>query len=244
MYNMKLKDYTLSAAREMIRLDRETLAKDYRRSLNEGAHSWMNFLGDTGLMFFLTGEGSVPFQVTIDKVISDQFGCMKIDLAIAYALAVKLDSADHGPDTPESSETSEMLWIILRGIGAVDPFPSYGVSDTEKQNQLFKIYQIRRRIRHALREFKFMGHANLFLKSSIEAIFEAILDLNDDTVEISEFITAREAHAAINYWLGWLEEEGEAGPGDSLRGELYMQNVIPDPYIYDGYYDDDDGYDD
>lgn len=240
MYNKTLKDYSFDLAREKIQLDRETLAKDYRRSLNEGFHSWMRFLDDTGLMFFLTGEGSVPSQVTIDKVISDQFGCMKIDLAIAYALAVKLDSADQGPDTPESSESSEMLWIILRGIGAVDLFPPYCVLDTEKQNYLFKIYQIRRRIRHALREFKFMGRANLFLKSSIEAIFEAILDLDDDTVEISEFITARDAHAAIDYWLEWLEEKGEAGPGYYLRGMLYNQRVIPDPYLYDGYYDDED----
>ena len=241
MYNMKLKDYTLSLAREMIQLDRETSTADYRRSLNEGFHSWMRFLDDTGLMFFLIGEGSVPSQVTIDKVISDQFGCMKIDLAIAYALAVKLDSGDLGPDTPEYFGASEMLWITLRGIGAVEPFPSYGVSDAEKQNQLFKIYQIRRRIRHALRGFKFMGPENLFLKSSIEAIFEAVLDLNDDTVEIPEFITARDAHAAIDCWLWQLEEKGEAGPGCRLRGALYMQNVIPDPYLYDRYID---GYDD
>ena len=198
MYNKTLKDYTLSLAREKIQLDRETSTADYRRSLNEGFHSWMSFLDDTGLMFFLIGEGSVPSQVTIDKVISDQFGCMKIDLAIAYALAVKLDSADLGPDTPESSGASEMLWITLRGIGAVDLFPSYGVSDTAKQNYLFKIYQIRRRVRHALRGFEFMGHENLFLKSSIEAIFEAVLDLDDDTVKIPEFITASKAHAAID----------------------------------------------
>lgn len=247
MYNKTLKDYSLDLALEMIHLDRETLTKDYLRSLNEGSHSWMRFLDDTGLMFFLIGEGSVPFQTTINTVISDQFGMMKIDLAIAYALAVKLDSADQSPDTPESSDTSEMLWSTLRGIGAVDLFPPFGVLDTEKQNYLFKIYQIRRRVRHALREFKFMGRENLFLKSSIEAIFEAILDLDDDTVEISEFITAHEAHAAINYWLEWMEEKGEAGPGYYLRGMLYNQGVIPDPYLYDGYYDDedkDDDYDD
>ena len=241
MYNKKLKDYTLSLAREKIQLDRETSTADYRRSLNEGFHSWMSFLDDTGLMFFLIGEGSVPSQVTIDKVISDQFGCMKIDLAIAYALAVKLDSADLGPDTPESSGASEMLLITLRGIGAVEPFPSYGVSDAEKQNQLFKIYQIRRRVRHALRGFTFMGHENLFLKSSIEAIFEAVLDLNDDTVKIPEFITARDAHAAIDCWIWQLEEKGEVDFGCRLRGALYMQNVIPDPYLYGRYID---GYDD
>ena len=236
MYNKTLKDYTLSLAREKIQLDRETLTADYRRSLNEGFHSWMRFLDDTGLMFFLIGEGSVPSQVTIDKVIEDQFGCMKIDLAIAYAL-----SADLGPDTPESSGASEMLWITLRGIGAVDLFPSYGVSDTAKQNYLFKIYQIRRRVRHALRGFEFMGHENLFLKSSIEAIFEAVLDLDDDTVKIPEFITASKAHAAIDCWLWQMEEKGEAGPGCRLRDALYMQNVIPDPYLYDRYID---GYDD
>ena len=241
MYNMKLKDYSLDLAREMIRLDRETSTEDYLRSFHEGTHSWMSFLDDTGLMFFLIGEGSAPSQATINTVISDQFGCMKIDLAVAYALAVKLDSEDQGPDAPAQSETSEMLWSALRGIGAVDPFPSYGVSDAEKQNQLFKIYQIRRRVRHALRKFKFMGPANLFLKSSIEAIFEAVLDLNDDTVKIPEFITARDAHAAIDCWLWQLEEKGEAGPGCRLRGALYMQNVIPDPCLYDRYID---GYDD
>ena len=220
MYNKTLKDYTLSLAREKIQLDRETSTADYRRSLNEGFHSWMRFLDDTGLMFFLIGEGSVPSQVTIDEVISDQFGCMKIDLAIAYALAVKLDSGDLGPDTPESSGASEMLWITLRGIGAVDLFPSYGVSDTAKQNYLFKIYQIRRRVRHALRGFEFMGRENLFLKSSIEAIFEAVLDLDDDTVKIPEFITASKAHAAIDCWLWQMEEKGEAGPGYYLRNML------------------------
>ena len=229
MYNKTLKDYTLSLAREKIQLDQETLAKDYRSSLNEGFHSWMRFLDDTGLVFFLTGEGSVPSQVTIDKVISDQFGCMKIDLAIAYALSVKLDSADLGPDTPESFGASEMLWITLRGIGAVDLFPSYGVSDTAKQNYLFKIYQIRRRVRHALRGFEFMGHENLFLKSSIEAIFEAVLDLDDDTVRIPEFITASKAHAAIDCWLWQMEEKGEAGPGYYLRNMLCEKGVIPDP---------------
>ena len=227
MYNKTLKDYTLSLAREKIQLDRETLAGDYRSSLNEGFHSWMRFLGDTGLMFFLTGEGSVPSQVTIDKVISDQFGCMKIDLAIAYAL-----SADLGPDTPESSGASEMLWITLRGIGTVDLFPSYGVSDTAKQNYLFKIYQIRRRVRHALRGFEFMGHENLFLKSSIEAIFEAVLDLDDDTVMVPEFITASKAHAAIDCWLWQMEEKGEAGPDYYLRNMLCEKGVIPDPYLY------------
>ena len=232
MYNKTLEDYTLSLAREKIQLDRETSTADYRRSLNEGFHSWMRFLDDTGLMFFLIGEGSVPSQVTIDKVISDQFGCMKIDLAIAYALAVKLDSADLGPDTPESSGASEMLWITLRGIGAVDLFPSYGVSDTAKQNYLFKIYQIRRRVRHALRGFEFMGHENLFLKSSIEAIFEAVLDLDDDTVKIPEFITASKAHAAIDCWLWQMEEKGEAGPGYYLRNMLCEKGVIPDPYLY------------
>ena len=232
MYNMKLKDYTLSLAREKIQLDRETSTADYRRSFHEGTHSWMSFLDDTGLMFFLIGEGSVPAQVTIDKVISDQFGCMKIDLAVAYALAVKLDSADLGPDTPESSGASEMLWITLRGIGAVDLFPSYGVSDTAKQNYLFKIYQIRRRVRHALRGFKFMGPENLFLKSSIEAIFEAVLDLDDDTVKIPEFITASKAHAAIDCWLWQMEEKGEAGPGYYLRNMLCEKGVIPDPYLY------------
>ena len=232
MYNKTLEDYTLSLAREKIQLDRETSTADYRRSLNEGFHSWMRFLDDTGLMFFLIGEGSVPSQVTIDKVISDQFGCMKIDLAIAYALAVKLDSADLGPDTPESSGASEMLWITLRGIGAVDLFPSYGVSDTAKQNYLFKIYQIRRRVRHALRGFEFMGHENLFLKSSIEAIFEAVLDLDDDTVKIPEFITASKAHAAIDCWLWQMEEKGEAGPGYYLRNMLCEKGVIPYPYLY------------
>ena len=232
MYNKTLEDYTLSLAREKIQLDRETSTADYRRSLNEGFHSWMSFLDDTGLMFFLIGEGSVPSQVTIDNVISDQFGCMKIDLAIAYALAVKLDSADLGPDTPESSGASEMLWITLRGIGAVDLFPSYGVSDTAKQNYLFKIYQIRRRVRHALRGFEFMGHENLFLKSSIEAIFEAVLDLDDDTVKIPEFITASKAHAAIDCWLWQMEEKGEAGPGYYLRNMLCEKGVIPDPYLY------------
>lgn len=232
MYNKTLEDYTISLAREKIQLDRETSTADYRRSLNEGFHSWMSFLDDTGLMFFLIGEGSVPSQVTIDEVISDQFGCMKIDLAIAYALAVKLDSGDLGPDTPEYYGASDMLWITLRGIGAVDLFPSYGVSDTAKQNYLFKIYQIRRRVRHALRGFKFMGPENLFLKSSIEAIFEAVLDLNDDTVEIPEFITASDAHAAIDCWLWQLEEKGEAGPECRLRGALCEKGVIPDPYLY------------
>lgn len=237
MYNMKLKDYTLSAAREMIHLDQENLADD----LNHGYHSWLGFIDNSSLTFFLIGEGLVSSKATIDKVISDQFGRMKIDLAIAYALSVKLDSGDQDTDTPEDSEASEMLWHVLRRIGAVEPFPSYGVTDTEKQNQLFRIYQIRRRIRYAFWRLKSDVAANRFLDSSIEAIFDEILDMEDYTIHISPFLIVREAHAAINYWLRCLEENGEAGPGCYLRNTLYMQNVIPDPFLYNRYFD---GYDD
>ena len=241
MYDMKLKDYSFDRALEMIRLDQENLADDYLLGLSHGGRSWLGFIDNSSLRFFLIGEGLVPSKVTIDKVISDQFGRMKIDLAIAYALAIKIDSADSDPDTPEYSDTSDMLWPVLRRIGAVDLFPCYGISYKEKRNQLFKIYQIRRRIRYAFRKFKFYGRANRFLNSSLEAIFEAILDMEDYTIHISPFLIVREAHAAINYWLRCLEEKGEAGPGCYLRNTLYMQKVIPDPYLYGRYID---GYDD
>lgn len=237
MYAKKLKDYTLIRAREMIHLDQENRTDDYL--YNEGVDGWLDFLADPGLIFFLTGEDSSPINLTLAKVLEDQFCWMKIDIALAYALVVKNDLGDHGPETPEQADTTDILWSIIRDVRHVDLFPKFGVATTVQQDQLFKIYQIRRRIRYAFRNLATDGCSQRFLIASLDMITEY---LESHAPEFTLLVTWRMANAAIIYWLEQLEEKGEAGPDRYLLRLLYSRGVIADPYI-PGAYDDDD-YDD
>ena len=237
MYNMKLKDYTLSAAREMIQLDQANRIDDYL--YNDGGDSRLDFLADPGLIFFLTGEGSVPLDLKLIEVLEDQFSWMKIDLALAYALVVKNDSGDHGPETPEQSDTSDILWSIISDVRRADLSPCFGVATTVQQNQLFKIYQIRRRIRYAFRNLATDWCSQRFLRASLDKISDY---LESHMPEFNLLITWRVANAAIIYWLEQLEEKGEVGSDGYLLRLLYSRGVISDPYIPSVYDDDEDGY--
>ena len=239
MYNKTLKDYNRDLARDMIHLDLERRADDYLN--NEGVDGWMDFLADPGLTFFLIKEGPIPLDLKLTDVLEDQFSWMKIDLALAYALVVKNDSGDHGPETPEQSDTSDILWSIIRDVRRADLSPCFGVAATVQQNQLFKIYQIRRRIRYAFRNLATDECSQRFLRASLDKISDY---LESHMPEFNLLITWRVANAAIIYWLEQLEEKGEIGSDGYLLRLLYSRGVISDPYIPSVYDDDEDGYDD
>lgn len=233
MYNKTLEDYTLSLARDMIHLDQANRIDDYL--YNDGGDSWLDFLSDPGLIFFLIGEDNIPINLTLAEVIEDQFCWMKIDLAIAYALAARSDMNGPDPDTTEQSETADMLWRLLRRIGVVDLFPPYEDDYTAKQKKLFEIYQIRRRVRNAFRGLPHDGYAQQFLRDSLD---EIIAYLESDSLDSGFLATWRMADSAINHLVRKLED---AGFGYYLRGRLYDNGVLADPYLYDRYID---GYDD
>ena len=237
MYYKKLKDYGFNRALEMIRMDQENLADDY---LSDDVDAgWMSFISDPGLTFFLVGEGPVPLGLKLDDVIEDQFSWMKIDLALAYALVVKNDFGDHGPETPEQSDNSDRIWNIIRDIGVVDLFPCYGMSYTARQNQLFKIYQIRRRIHYSFRGLAPDGYSQQFLVEALGRVTTYLESVIEDDYWI---IGGLQANDAIHYLVDWLVEKGEAGPGRYLSIKLYDKGVLVG--AYDNYYDDDDDDDD
>ena len=225
MYNKTLKDYSFDLARDMIHLDMERWTDDYLR--NDGIEGWMDFLSDPGLTFFLIKEGFAFPDLKLSDVLADQFGWMKIDLALAYALAV----------VSEQSETSDRLWSILRRIGHVDQYPRYGVTATVQRNQLFKIYQIRRRIRLAFRGLAPDGLSQRFVRASFSKI---IAHLASYDIDYRLIITWKIANAAIDQWVWKLED---AGLGYSLRGLLCKRGVLVNPYSDDDSCDDDDDYD-
>ena len=224
MYNMKLKDYTLSLAREMIHRDQESWADDYLANRKVG--SWMSFIADPGLTFYLIGEGRVRYRATLVEVLADQFSWLKIDLALAHALAMK--SGFDSPD-PESTEIALRLGRLLSGIVVMDLSPRCGMSPAEQRNQLFKIYQTRRRLRYTFRGIDPTSYSHQFLFDSLDKITS---DLDVITAFSVWPLGDNEADDAIHSFVGWLEEKGDAGPGDFLRTVLYGRDLI-----YDGDYD-------
>ena len=224
MYNKKLKDYTRSLAREMIHMDQENRADDYLD--NGGTEGWLDFLDDPGLTFYLIGEGPVPFRAPLAEVLADQFSWLKIDLALAHALAMK--SGFDSPD-PESAEIAFRLGHLLSGILVMDLSPRCGMSPAEQRNQLFKIYQTRRRIRYTFRGIDPTSYSHQFLLNSLDKITS---DFDCITAFSVWPLGDNEADDVIHSFVGWLEEKGDAGPDDFLRTVLYGRDLI-----YDGDYD-------
>ena len=224
MYNKKLKDYTRSLAREMIHMDQENRADDYLD--NGGTEGWLDFLDDPGLTFYLIGEGPVPFRAPLAEVLADQFSWLKIDLALAHALAMK--SGFDSPD-PESAEIAFRLGHLLSGILVMDLSPRCGMSPAEQRNQLFKIYQTRRRIRYTFRGVDPTSYSHRFLSALRGKVLNCVEYIKID----SDFpLGDNEADDTIHYLVRQLEEEGDAGPGDFLRTVLYGRDLI-----YDHHYD-------
>ena len=89
-------------------------------STTGGTEGWLDFLDDPGLTFYLIGEGPVPFRAPLAEVLADQFSWLKIDLALAHALAMK--SGFDSPD-PESAEIAFRLGHLLSGILVMDLSP-------------------------------------------------------------------------------------------------------------------------
>ena len=224
MYNKKLKDYTRSLAREMIHMDQENRADDYLD--NGGTEGWLDFLDDPGLTFYLIGEGPVPFRAPLAEVLADQFSWLKIDLALAHALTMK--SGFDSPD-PESTEIALRLGRLLSGISVMDLSPRCGMSSAEQRNLLFKIYQTRRRIRYTFRGIDPTSYSHRFLS----ALRGEVLNCVEYTMIDSCWpLGDNEADDVIQSFVGWLEEKGDAGPGDFLRTVLYGRDLI-----YDHHYD-------
>ena len=220
MYNKKLKDYSLSLAREMIHKDQESWADDYL--VNRKVESWMSFIADQGLTFYLIGEGRVRYRATLVEVLADQFSWLKIDLALAHALAMK--SGFDSPD-PESTEIAWRLGRLLSGILVMDLSPRCGMSPAEQRNLLFKIYQTRRRIRYTFRGVDPTSYSHRFLSALRGKVLNCVEYIKID----SDFpLGNNEADDTIHYLVRQLEEEGDAGPGDFLRTVLYGRDLISD----------------
>ena len=220
MYNKKLKDYSLSLAREMIHKDQESWADDYL--VNRKVESWMSFIADQGLTFYLIGEGRVRYRATLVEVLADQFSWLKIDLALAHALAMK--SGFDSPD-PESTEIAWRLGRLLSGIVVMDLSPRCGMSPAEQRNLLFKIYQTRRRIRYTFRGVDPTSYSHRFLSALRGKVLNCVEYIKID----SDFpLGNNEADDTIHYLVRQLEEEGDAGPGDFLRTVLYGRDLISD----------------
>lgn len=221
MYN-KLKDYTLDRAREMIHLDLENRTDDYL--YNKGADGWLDFLSDPGLTFYLIGEGPAPIGLTRDEVLEEQFSMLRIDLALAYALVVKnkCDAPDY-----ESFEIAGQFECFLRDFGVMELGPCSGMTASATKKQIFKYYQVRRRLRYAFRglaadpDFAPTWYAHRFLETSLAKI-TAYLESN--APESDRPLTNSLSNAAVDALVGRLEEE--TGYGYLLRGILYRKGVL------------------
>ena len=219
MYNEKLKDYTRSVAREMIHLDLERWADDCCDS--GGTKGWLDFLGELGLTFCLIGEGRASYWTPLAGVLEDQFGRLKLDLALAHALALKLGFDSPSPEAPE---ITLRLGRLLRGIVVRDLRPSYWMSAAEQRNLLFKIYQTRRRIRYTFRGIdptSYSHHRAVVMRDMLEKC-EWYVRYHDLSWKISDDAT----EDTIHDFIGDLEKRGDAGPDDELRWALYSRHVI------------------
>ena len=220
MYNEKLKDYTRSVAREMIHLDLERWADDCCDSW--GTKGWLDFLGEPGLTFHLIGEGGASYWTPLADVLEDQFGKLKLDLALAHALAIKLGFDSPSPEAPE---IALRLGRLINNIGIRDLQPRDWMSAAKQRNLLFKIYQTRRRIRYTFRGIDPTSYSHQFLLNSLDKI-------TSDFDYITAFsvwpLGDSEADDVIQSFVGWLEEKGDAGPDDFLRTVLYGRDLISD----------------
>ena len=130
---------------------------------------------------------------------------------------------------PESTEIAWRLGRLLSGISVMDLSPRCGMSPAEQRNQLFKIYQTRRRLRYTFRGIDPTSYSHQFLFDSLDKITS---DLDVITAFSVWPLGDNEADDVIHSFVGWLEEKGDAGPDDLLRSVLYGRDLI-----YDGDYD-------
>ena len=220
MYNEKLEDYTRSVAREMIYLDRESWADDY---LDSGkAESWLDFLDDPGLTFHLITEGRVPFRAMLTDVLEDQFSRLKLDLALAHALAVK---SEFDPQSPEAPEIALRFSHLLSDIDIRDLALRDGMSYEAQHDQLFKIYQIRRRLRYAFRDLDpaCFSHQLVCKMSYLLTSWVKNVRYRGRGWQISD----RETDAALRLWISHLKG-GNTWIGNHLRYVLYCHHLISD----------------
>ena len=218
MYNEKLEDYTRSVAREMIRLDLERWADDcFDSGTTKG---WLDFLDDLGLTFYLIGEGRLPYRTAITDVLEHQFRKLKLDLALAHALSIKLGFDSPSPEAPE---ISSRLGRLIGSIEIMDLCPRYRMTTAEQRNLLFKIYQTRRRIRYTFRGIdptSYSHHLLIVMRDMLEQS-EWYIRYHDGGWKISDDATEDTIHDFIRD----LEERGDAGPGDELRWALRCRHV-------------------
>ena len=219
MYNKKLKDYTLSLAREMIHRDQESWADDYL--VNRKVESWMSFIADPGLTFYLIGEGRASYWTPLADVLEDQFGKLKLDLALAHALAIKLGFDSPSPEAPE---IALRLGRLINNIVVRDLQPRDWMSAAKQRNLLFKIYQTRRCIRYTFRGIdptSYSHHLAIVMRDMLEKC-EWYVRYHDFSWQISDDAT----EDTIHDFIGHLEKRGDAGPDDHLRWVLYSGHVI------------------
>ena len=222
MYNEKLEDYTRSVAREMIYLDRESWADDY---LDSGkAESWLSFLDDPGLVFYLITEGRVPFQAMLTDVLEDQFSRLKLDLALAHALVAK---SELDPQSPEAPEIASRFSHLLSDIDIRDLALRDGVSYEAQHDQLFKIYQIRRRLRYAFRDLDPACYSHQLVREMSYLLTAQVKDVRYRGWGHGWQIFDREADAALRLWIRHLKE-GTTWGGNHLRYVLYCHHLISD----------------
>ena len=221
MYNESLKSYTLDRALEMICLDRENWLDDYLYT--GSSESWLSFLADPGLEFFLTGKGSIPLGLTLTDVFKAQYGALKIDLAIAFALVVR---NSYNAISSESLDIALQVGHLLYDLRVLNAHPGDTPVAEVNRDQLFRIYQIRRRLRNAFRNISFLGSdeaedADRILKmylAEIEDYLEAHLPEDDWPLnDVS-------ANTAIDNFVLGMEER--TGYGSILRGILRRRGVL------------------
>ena len=225
MYDKKLKDYTRSVAREMIHLDLERWADDCCDS--GGTKGWLDFLGEPGLTFHLIGEGGASYWTPLADVLEDQFGKLKLDLALAHAIAIKLGFDSPSPEAPE---IALRLGRLINNIVVRDLQPRDWMSAAKQRNLLFKIYQTRRRIRYTFRGIdptSYSHHLAIVMRDMLEKC-EWYVRYRDFSWKIPDDATEDKIHCFIVD----LEKRGDAGPDDTLRWSLYVRHVI------DFYHDD------
>lgn len=219
MYNEKPWDYTRSVARDLIHLDLERWADDcFYSGRTEG---WLDFLDDLGLTFYLIGEGRASYWTPLADVLEDQFRKLKLDLALAHALAIKLGFDSPSPEAPE---IALRLGRLLSDIVVMDLCPSYRMSAAEQRNLLFKIYQTRRRIRYTFRSIdptSYSHHLAIVMRNLLQ---ECEWDVMCSYCgwKLSDAATEDTIHNFIRH----LEEREDAGPDNSLRWVLRRRHVI------------------